>query len=93
MPAAGEKFLKIVSSNMENQRKVARRRRKISEYGTFKSRRVHFLYENSRPLGLNRKGDLTTSKLSKPPPTTFENPKVLPCLCKGGVRDDLDNQL
>ena len=36
MPAAGETFLKIDSSNMEKQRKVAHPRRKISKYGTFK---------------------------------------------------------
>ena len=35
MTAAGEKFLKIVSSNMQKQRKVASRRRIFLKYGTF----------------------------------------------------------
>ena len=35
MPAAGENNLKIVSSNMQKQRKVACRRQKIVKYGTF----------------------------------------------------------
>ena len=35
MPAAGEKYLKIVSSNMQKQSNVARRMRKFLNYGTF----------------------------------------------------------
>ena len=51
MPTAGVKFLKIVSSNMQKQKRVARCRGKFLKYGTFKIQgRVYFLYDSPTPL-------------------------------------------
>ena len=48
MSAAGEKFLKIDSSNIRKQRKVARHRRIILKYGTFQILDFQIL-ENPHP--------------------------------------------
>ena len=49
MPAAGEFFVEKWNNNYEKQRKMARRRRIFLKFDTFKSRKLHFHYENPNP--------------------------------------------
>ena len=56
MPVAVETFLKIVSSTMERQRKVARRRRNFLKYGTFQIQEIVFPLLESNPLLENGRG-------------------------------------
>ena len=81
MPAADEIFWKIVSSNIQKQRKVTRRKRFFWNMVIFSSpgECISFMRVQPHPLekvgGLTWKGAPLISKFSKPP-STFETPKV-----------------
>ena len=85
MPAAGENFLKIDSSNMQKQRKVAFCRLKILKYGTFQIQESTFPTPPWEISGLTWQGATLISNFSKPP-STFETPKVQPPFSKEGGR-------
>ena len=90
MSAAGEKILKIVSSNMQKQKKVGHRRRIFFEIWYFWNPGVciSFMRIQRPPLeklgGLTWKGAPLISKFSKTP-LHFWDPKVQPLpFQKGG---------